>query len=146
MDIQSAEFALECNTDDIGCDLYKPKNGDPGIPGVVSSEDFCPSSCDGYSTYKQSKTFFDLEKFPEYFIAKNEKKCPASAEGCSEFTNLDKIDEEGEALEYYTYLRPCKAIDGDCASFYSWVGSEASGFQLKAHLLEDADFNGTRTC
>jgi hypothetical protein len=139
---ECADFALECNIDDIGCDLYKPKNGDPEIPGVVSSEDFCPSSCDGYSTYKQSKTFFDLENFPEYFIAGNEKKCPASAEGCSEFTNLDKVDEEGEALEYYTYLRPCKAIDGDCSSFYSWVGSEASGFQLKAHLLQDDNFDG----
>ncbi len=141
--VKCEEFAFECNINDVGCDLYKPKNGDPGIPAVVSSEDFCPSSCDGYSTYKQSKTFFDLEKFPEYFIAANEKKCPASDEGCSEFTNLDKIDESGEALEYYAYLRPCKAIDGSCSSFYSWVGSETSGFQLKAHLLEDANFDGT---
>lgn len=135
-------FALHCTVEDIGCNMYTPTNGDPGVPGIVSTNDYCPAVCNGYDTYKQSSNFFSLEKFPEYLIPTNEAKCSAKEEGCSEFTNLNKLEEGGEALEYYTYLRPCKAIDGSCATFYTWVGSDVTGFQLKAFLLEDGDFDG----
>ncbi|MCK4744763.1 hypothetical protein KAS41_01755 [Candidatus Parcubacteria bacterium] len=139
---QCANFALECRPDDVGCDLYEPTNGDPSIPGVVRSDDFCPETCNGYNTYKQEATFFESEKFPEFLIPNNEEECSAQYAGCSEFTNLDKLEEGGEAVEYYSYLRPCHEVNGDCATFYTWVGSEETGFQLVAHMLLDADSNG----
>ncbi|MCK5459711.1 hypothetical protein KAI52_01195 [Candidatus Parcubacteria bacterium] len=139
---QCANFALECRPDDVGCDLYEPTNGDPSIPGVVRSDDFCPETCNGYNAYKQEATFFESEKFPEFLIPNNEEKCSAQYAGCSEFTNLDKLEEGGEAIEYFSYLRPCHGINGDCASFYTWIGSEETGFQLVAHMLLDADSNG----
>ncbi|MEA2089058.1 MAG: hypothetical protein U9O55_04465 [Patescibacteria group bacterium] len=139
--IKCANFALECAKTDVGCDLYTPDNGDPGIPAVVGSDDFCPEECNGYGTYKQETTFFEKEQFPEFIIPEKEKKCSARYAGCSEFTNLHKLEQGGEAIEYYTYLRPCQAVNNSCATFYTWVGSEISGFQLKAYLLLDVDNN-----
>ena len=133
------DFAFECSNDDIGCDLYTPANGDPPVPAVVASNDFCPEECNGYDTYKQENTFFESEKFPEFLIPDNEKKCSAQYAGCTEFTNLDQLEQGGEAIEHYTYLRPCQEIDDTCNTFYTWVGSEVSGFQLRAFLLRDDD-------
>jgi hypothetical protein len=46
----------------------------------------------------------------------------------------------GEGKEYYTYLRHCiKPTQGTCESFYSWQGSDESGYQLKSFSLEKDD-------
>ncbi len=139
---QCAHFALECSLYDVGCNLYTPTNGDPAIPAVVHSDDYCPAQCAGYNSYKQVATFFTQEKFPEFFIPQYEKSCSVQFAGCSEFTNLDKLKEGGEAVEDFTYLRPCHKIDGDCATFYTWVGSDITGYQLKSYSLVDANHDG----
>ena len=134
-------FTPECSMDEVGCDLFRPLNNDPDVPAIVDSDDYCPEECNGYSTYKQERTFFEAEKFPEFFIPSREKQCSSRYEGCTEFTNLDELKQGGEAVDYYTYLRPCQDINANCATFYTWVGSKTTGYQLKAFSLKDANHN-----
>jgi hypothetical protein len=47
----------------------------------------------------------------------------------------------GESLEYYTYLRQCEKIPTasatySCGNFYTWVGSDATGYQLQSYYLK----------
>ena len=139
---ECARFVSECKAGDIGCDLYTPANDDPAIPAVTRANDSCPAECVGYNVYRQEATFFEGPKFPEFLIPKNEQKCSFLEAGCSEFTNLDKLAEGGEAKEYYTYLRPCHEVDDTCQTFYTWVGSEETGYQLKAFSFVDANDDG----
>lgn len=133
-------YALSCAEEEVGCQKYTPLKGDPPVPGVVKSDDYCPAECVDYDTYKQKATFFEAEPATlDYFIPKKQKSCSSLAEGCSEFTNLDEVAKGGEGREYYTYLRQCVKPDATCATFYSWIGSEQSGYQLKGYSLVDAD-------
>ncbi len=62
--------------------------------------------------------------------------CSAADVGCEEFTNLDEVARGGEGKEYYTYIRECrKPPDPNQKTFYTWLGSETTGFQLKAYNL-----------
>ena len=70
------------------------------------------------------------------FIPSTAEQCTSNAEGCDEFTNLDKKELEGESKEYYTQIRICIKPDSSCDDFYAWEGSDESGFQLKAFSLE----------
>jgi hypothetical protein len=72
-------------------------------------------------------------------IPKTGKKCSAAYVGCEEYTNLDEVARGGEGKEYYSYIRQCVKPTGDPSNektFYTWIGSERTGFQLKAHLLK----------
>lgn len=135
------KYAFFCSKDEIGCDLYTPINGDPAIPGVVSDFDRCPKECVGYQAFKQSATNFEREKFPKFFIANTGKSCPAPQAGCDEFTNLDEVSRGGEGKEYFKYMRQCQKPDNSCGTFYTWVGSDVAGYQLKVYSLKDADNN-----
>lgn len=136
-------YTLSCAEEEVGCQRYTPTNNDPAVPGVVKNDDYCPAECVGYDTYKQKGTFFEIEPTTlDYFIPKGQKKCSAQAVGCAEFTNLDEVARGGEGREYYTYLRQCQKPDvATCATFYTWVGSEQSGYQLKSYGLRNTDAN-----
>ncbi|TSC96177.1 MAG: Uncharacterized protein Athens101410_107 [Parcubacteria group bacterium Athens1014_10] len=127
-----------CNANDLGCRLYTPvsRQGEPDIPGVIMDYNKCPAECVGYRYYKQSPTFFDTGNDLTALIAKNAKKCSAQNAGCEEFTNLDVVAQGGEGKEYYTYLRQCQKPNLSCANFYTWVGSEQTGYQLEVYNLE----------
>ncbi|MFH1711747.1 MAG: hypothetical protein ABH846_00725, partial [Patescibacteria group bacterium] len=138
---ECAGFAQMCAANDAGCSLYTPVNGDPAVSAVVNELDRCPAICVGYDTYKQEPTRYDVTgEFPLYFIPDSAQQCEAIDVGCDEFTNLDT-----EEREYFTYLRACVTKDQAAdntnsdneATYYTWEGSDRSGFQLREwHLLE----------
>ena len=75
---------------------------------------------------------FEAKKFPNYFIPSTAKTCSAADVGCDEFTNLSD-----ESKEYFTFVRQCiKTGEAEDAVFYTWEGSDTSGYQLKSHRLK----------
>ncbi len=133
-----SKFVRNCKAEEAGCELYTSAADDSEVPAKVSPEDYCPAECVSYDTYVQKETAFDLSR-DAYFIPKTAKKCSAEAVGCSQFTNLDEVSRGGEGIEYYTYLRQCLKKTGNessCGEFYSWEGSDESGYQLKVESLK----------
>ncbi len=130
-----------CNAQEVGCNLFTSLSTNISIPAKANITDYCSSECVGYNEYLQSATYFDSQKL-EYFIPDTARKCNAQSVGCDEFTNLDKLNEGGEAKEYFTYLRQCvKPTDPTttCAEFYVWEGSDETGYQLKVLNLKVDD-------
>ena len=130
-----ADYGLYCRAQDVGCEFYSPADGTPTVPATVSPGDYCPRECVGYDTFKQEATYLEDPAFPIYFIPDTATQCTAKDVGCDEFTNLDKVAQGGEGLEYYSYVRQCVSEASSCATFYSWQGSEDTGYQLRAHSL-----------
>lgn len=139
-----AQQASECNSyakvcikSEVGCELYTPINGDPQIPGIVDNLDLCPSECSGYQVYKQEATNFIANSSYKQFIAdKNAKYCSAAYAGCDEFTNLDELGRGAEKKEYYVSFKACQRPSTDDASYYTWEGSDTTGYQLKSYILK----------
>ena len=132
-------FVRECNQSEVGCELYTSVTDDMSIPAKVTAQDYCAAECVGYDTYIQQETIFDSLR-DAYFIPSAAQVCGAESAGCDEFTNLDEVARGGEGIEYYSYLRQCiKPSDpaADCAEFYTWEGSDETGFQLRLHSLEE---------
>lgn len=140
-----ANYAGICNQTEVGCSAYVPANGDPAVYGIAGSLDACPNSCVGYDTYKQEPTLYEPDgDFPVYFIPDSATECTAQYVGCDEFTNVDT-----EGVEDFTYLRACvtraqaaanTGLD-NAAVFYTWEGSDTSGYQLKTWNLVESDMN-----
>ncbi|MFA7245272.1 MAG: hypothetical protein WC070_03795 [Candidatus Magasanikbacteria bacterium] len=130
-------FASVCIPEEVGCNEYVAKNDSTKITGVIGNN-FCPSSCIGYETFKQEKTNFEEARFPLYFIPAQGQSCSPQYAGCDEFTNLSNTS--GEQLEYYTDLKYCQKPENDNAkTFYSWEGSDTQGYVLKKHNLLQID-------
>jgi len=143
--VECSNYAPYCQADEVGCQSYSPVKGGPTVPGVVAQDDYCPAECIGYSAFKQSPTYFESVEPLEFFIPDTAKKCSAASSGCDEFTNLDEVAKGGEGKGYYRYLRQCtKPADSDsaCSNFYTWQGSNESGYQLRVYSL-DANTNGS---
>ncbi|MDO9399419.1 MAG: hypothetical protein Q7T79_01910 [bacterium] len=135
------KYVTDCKAEDVGCELYTSIKDNVKIPAQVRAKDYCPDVCVGYNTFIQSKSSFDSLS-DSYFIPKTAKTCSAEAIGCDEFTNLDELGKGAEAKEYYSALRRCIKPDaGQCAEFYSWEGSDKSGFQLRVVKLKKAGEN-----
>ncbi|PIS04939.1 MAG: hypothetical protein COT81_03630 [Candidatus Buchananbacteria bacterium CG10_big_fil_rev_8_21_14_0_10_42_9] len=140
--LECGSYAGVCSADEVGCDLFSPTNGDIPIPGIPAEGDYCPSECVGYAAFKQSATNYENEQFPVYLIPDRGDQCNAAAVGCQEFTNLDEVARGGEGLEYYTFLRQCVkpenavSAGNSCGTFFTWVGSDVTGFQLQVHNLQ----------
>ncbi len=129
-------YVRSCGVNEVGCELYTSLKDNIGVAAKVLAQDYCPAECLGYDTYIQSETVFDSSR-DSYFIPKTAKSCSASGAGCDQFTNLDEVARGGEGIEYYTYLRQCvKPSATDCAEFYTWEGSDESGFQLRVNSLK----------
>ncbi len=126
-------FAGVCRETEVGCELYTPTSGDPAVPGIVSNQDYCPAECAGYDMFYQQETDFEVEAIePDYFIPSTAQVCSAVEVGCSAFTNL-----ETEDVEYYTNLRICqRPNDATTKTFYTWEGSDTTGYQLRAWQLQ----------
>lgn len=144
-----SQFAGVCLPSEVGCELYKPLNGDPTVPGVANDIDVCPQECAGYQVYKQEFTRFVNDKYRQFIADNKAKYCSASYAGCDEFTNLDELGRGAEAKEYYSAIRACQKPDVDDGAFYTWEGSDTAGYQLKAYNLKkststDPDPNGLR--
>ncbi|MFC1612810.1 dockerin type I repeat-containing protein [Patescibacteria group bacterium] len=167
---ECSNYAMECSEEQVGCQKYSPVNGDPWIPAIISEEDTCDYECVNYKSYKQSATNFSTAIMNVNFIADSPylgsapppnpllgeeggiapplggagsggRLCPASTSGCTEFTNLDELEQEGESKEYYSFLKRCVKPDDagvSCGTFYTWIGSDTAGYQLKEYYLEKA--------
>ncbi len=141
-------YTKMCNAQDVGCELYTPADGDPPVPAIISELDQCPDECVGYDTYKQEATLYDEEEFPLYFIPGTAEECSETEVGCDEFTNLDTLELGGEGLEYYSYLRSCAKEDqvgagDDWATFFTWEGSDQTGYQLVSYDLLESGMGDT---
>lgn len=121
-----ANYAKVCESEEVGCQLYKPRNGDPEVPGVISTTDFCPAECVGYNTYTQQPALYEPKPEPlyNYFIPETAKACSLDQAGCSQFTSLDAATIGGESIQYFTYLRQCIKPNLNLGEkfFYSWPG------------------------
>jgi len=153
-DVNCENFVQKCESRDVGCELYTPINDNiSDIPALVNNLDLCPSTCIGYKTFEEVQTNFVSSNRWVDLIPRTAKEC--SAPGCEEFTNLDALTQGGEAREYYTYLRQCvktnaqglaivdslgneilPAAADTCQYYYTWVGEETNGYQLKKYYLE----------
>ncbi len=128
-------YALECKANEVGCQGYLPANGDPEVSGVTTNADVCPETCVGYNHYLEAPTYFDkvedpaAEKHAYDFIPETAQACPVAAAGCEQFTNLS--GQSSEESEYFTYLRQCVQRNANANFYYTWEGSDTTGFQLK---------------
>lgn len=148
--------AGENETANVGCELYTPATDDAAVPAVVTRalrtadgtvtdwKNECPSACVGYDAYKEVATSFQDARFPVYFVPKNARACSADAVGCDEFTNLDQAGRRGEAREYFTSLRQCQKPATDSRTYFTWVGTETTGFQLQTHVLKASNLDAGR--
>ena len=150
---ECASYTQICTAQNVGCNLYSPDNGDPSIPAIASTLDACPSECVGYASYKQEATDRQVESFPLYFIADRATACSAEVVGCDSFTNLDATDAGGEGTEYYTDVRACLKTSMTSATdeakqsdtYFTWEGSDASGYQLVTWTLLKSNFSSSTT-
>ncbi|MFA6428637.1 MAG: hypothetical protein WCW02_03815 [Candidatus Buchananbacteria bacterium] len=135
---QCVNYATACTEQDIGCQLYKPVNGDPDVSAITHSTDQCPASCVGYANYVEQGTTFSAPS--NQYLINNGKTCTAEAAGCEEFTNVDEQARGGEGKEYYSKLKLCQqpnaATEG---TYYTWEGSDTTGYQLKTYQLRKSD-------
>ncbi|MBI5254718.1 hypothetical protein HY932_03005, partial [Candidatus Falkowbacteria bacterium] len=142
------KFAKMCSADEVGCEQFTNQQTGESIIGAPSYYDYCPSTCAGYDVFEQMASNFEAGVFPFYMIPQKAQTCSAQQAGCDEFTNLDVVAKGGEGKEYYSELRLChKPVpdvksDPVCAPFYTWTGSDVSGYQLLAYTLRDEDKNG----
>lgn len=130
------KFAKKCNADEVGCQSLTSVDTGITVTAKTTAQDSCPGSCIGYNTYVQQANAFNAKQAVN-LIPSTAKACSAQAVGCTAFTNLDKLDQGGEAVEYYSAMRKCIKPDASkCAPFYTWEGSDESGYQLKVYSLE----------
>lgn len=139
-----ANYSGVCTPEEVGCDLYKPIiKDDLSIPATVTSNDLCPGECVGYKVYLQEETSFVASSYNQFIANETPKYCSAAHAGCDEFTNLDTLAKGGESKEYYTKLRSCQKPQdvNDGADFYTWEGSDTTGYQLKSYKLKNTQAN-----
>ncbi len=136
-----ANYLKACLVDEVGCQLYKSSDGSPAVPGIKGSS--CPAECVGFNSYDQLASFFEPAPAASApvvtaatFIPSTAQACPASVVGCEEFTNV-----QTEAREYYSELRQCMVPDGTEHTYYTWVGSNLTGYQLKVWTLKPESAN-----
>ena len=131
-----SEYAPVCAEEEVGCQMYNAARNSTSVTGIATLGDRCPSECVGYDTYKQESTNFESSNFPLYFIPESAEACSFAAIGCDEFTNLDEQAAGGEGLEYYSFVRACEKPGANVPNFYTWEGTEASGYQIQLHHLK----------
>ena len=128
-------FARQCNLEEAGCERFTEADSGFSVAAKAVTTDYCDASCNNYDIYVTRASYFYAPQI-EKIIPQNSEECNAQAVGCSEFTNLDVVASGGEGREYYTQLKQCIKPGADCADFYSWVGTEESGYQLKSYVLK----------
>jgi hypothetical protein len=142
-DIECDDYAQVCESTEVGCSLYTPVNGDPPIPAVLTNNDYCSEACVGYDQYLEVPTYFEKLINPNIngqvlnVIPTSATSCRLSEVGCEEFTNLDEVAQGGEGIKNFSYIRECILPNDPAAKvFYTWEGSDTTGYQLKTWRLE----------
>ncbi|MBI5732262.1 MAG: hypothetical protein HY982_02800, partial [Candidatus Magasanikbacteria bacterium] len=133
---ECARFASVCSQEEAGCELYTPQNGDPAVPGILTSIDQCPEECAGYETYQEQPISQFSSASLNYFIPSTAKACTAEQVGCEEFVSLEAQAAGGETKEYYSFVKICSKDEAEGAAYYTWEGSDTTGYQLKSFNLK----------
>lgn len=141
-----SNYAQACLASEVGCELYTPLNKiDPNVPGRLTQADYCPVEtragaeygiCDGYQVYKQEQTNFTTGKYTQFIADNQANYCSAAHAGCDAFTNLDAVAAGGESTAYFSQVRACQKPAPDGRNYYTWEGSDTTGYQLKAYTLK----------
>ncbi|MEO5927804.1 MAG: hypothetical protein ABIO72_03720 [Patescibacteria group bacterium] len=148
-----SNYARVCSPIDQGCQGYRDlaNTTAPEIPASLSSLDFCPSACVGYAEYRKQPSAFDLGKNADprlddplddtsaNFIPTQAQQCTLADVGCEEFTNVEQASEGGETKAFYNYVRACEKPGDDTETYFTWEGSDTTGYQLRTwSFIHDA--------
>lgn len=146
-----AKYAKVCRSSEAGCQGYRPSKqaSAPEIPAVLSNADVCPAECVGYSEFRKQPSTFDLVRNTEDstlndpedetivpFVPSTALSCSTADVGCEVFTNISGANSGGEMTRAFNYLRSCEKPDSATQTYYTWEGSEASGYQLVTWSLQ----------
>ncbi|MFA5062313.1 MAG: hypothetical protein WC526_04160 [Patescibacteria group bacterium] len=146
--VDCQNYSQACTPDEVNCNWYTPITyGGDNIPGRFTPaaidngniiwNDQCDARCEGYAAYREMPNNYSNGQSISYIIPSSGNKCSAQDEGCTGFTNLSTTTAGLERVEYFSYLRPCINPDPNLQKkFYTYEGSTAGGYQLKAFLLE----------
>ena len=143
------KFARVCRQVDVGCQGYKDVEDPsaPEIPATISSKDLCPSVCAGYGKYEKLASSFDLvrnanpslddseDQSTEYFIPSLAEQCTLADVGCEAFTSMEAATGTGEQVSYFNELRYCQKPNDRSTTYYTWEGSDTTGYQLVTWAL-----------
>lgn len=148
-----AKYAKVCRQTDVGCQGYRDlQNASaPEIPATLSGVDLCPIACVGYAEYRKQPSAFDLgrnvderlndpqDESSATFIPSTAQQCSLEDVGCEEFTNIESVPQGGEEKAYLNYVRSCEKPSQDSETYFTWEGSDTTGYQLKTwSLIHDA--------
>lgn len=143
-------FARVCRQIDVGCQGYSDVEDTtaPEVPAMLTPKDLCPAMCKGYGEYRKLASAFDLVKDPSnpsfhdpddetsaYFIPDLSEKCSLESLGCEAFTSMEAASSTGERVSYFNDIRLCEKPNSNSATYYTWEGSESTGYQLKTWSL-----------
>lgn len=143
-------FARACKQAEAGCQGYRSLGQPslPEVPAVLTPKDMCPAECVGYAEFRKQASTFDLVRDLEprlddpeddtvaAFIPSTADSCAAQDVGCEKFTNLEALALGGESEAAFNYLRACEKPGADSQTFYTWEGSDTTGYQLKTWSLK----------
>lgn len=157
--IECNNYAQLCEEEDVGCTLYSPQNDDIDVPGIAFIENHCSEEYAGCKFHQempspQVQPNGVLQAVSERtgnpaisFISDNAENCSAGYNGCEEFTNINKQEEGGESLEYYTAIRQCvPQSDPGVVNYYVWEGSDVKGFVLRTFTLKHTNLGNNAPC
>ncbi|MFA4954307.1 MAG: hypothetical protein WC641_03280 [Patescibacteria group bacterium] len=148
---ECADYALMCQATEAGCQGWSDAGDASGIeiPAIVSPLDRCPKSCVGYAEYRKLPSAFDLvntgnptdpqndsaDDTAASFVPSKAQACSADEAGCEELTNLEASAQGGESKLFLSYARACSKPGDDAKTFFTWEGSEETGYQLRTWSL-----------
>lgn len=125
------QYARKCSSSEVGCDLFSSTKDRFKIAAKANAADYCDAQCDGYDTYVAKDTHF-FSASADNIIPNKAQVCGAEGVGCASFTNLDRVSQGGESVEYYSQLRQCvKPQEASCGDFYSWDNSQLVVMSLR---------------
>jgi len=149
---ECANFARICKQTDVGCQGYTESGGTgTEIPATLNPTDYCPNSCVGYAEYRKMSSAFDLTTSANQylndaqddtladFVPKNAGVCSADAAGCETFTNMESSAAGGESKAYFSYARACEKPNDNSRTYFTWEGSDVTGYQLRTWSLIKED-------
>ena len=141
-----ADYAQVCLPEEENCNYYTASYTGEKVPakftpaavseGVVTWNDQCDSSCDGYASYEEMPSSYSSGQNLSYIIPKSGSACAASEAGCTSFTNLNATSGGMEQNEYFSYLRLCALPDQNKQLNYTvYESSESGGYTIKTYTL-----------
>ncbi len=148
--VECAAYARMCRQTEAGCQGYTDVGGTSQveIPATLNALDYCPKECVGYAEYRKLPSAFDLVQYPAVsflhdpdddtsavFIPSRAAQCSVQAAGCEEFTNVEAPSAGGERKAYFKYARACAQPNPKTKTYFTWEGSDVSGYQLRTWAL-----------